>query len=77
MRLDKRKTRLSFVTSSTFRYRGKEREIVVEAQPYLATVRLAGTQQRYAVSWTSVYQLAGEIFARKQREARKAERKRK
>lgn len=72
MRLDKRKTRLSFVTSSTFRYRGKEREIVVEAQPYFATVRLAGTQQRYAVSWTGVYQLAAEIFARQQREARKA-----
>lgn len=31
MRLSDRKSRLVFTTSATFRYRGKEREIVVRA----------------------------------------------
>jgi len=33
MKLKHRKTRLSFVTEGTARYRGKEREIVVDSLP--------------------------------------------
>lgn len=65
-----RKTRLSFVTSSTYRYRGKEREIVVESKPDFVSVRLSGTRLRYSASWRAVYELAGEIFARQERERR-------
>lgn len=71
MKLSARKSRLSFTTDATFRYRGREREIVVEPEPHFVTLRLSGTRVRYSASWTSVYQLAGEIFARQQREARK------
>ena len=36
------KNRLSFVTNSTARYRGREREIVMEVFPEYAAVRLLG-----------------------------------
>jgi hypothetical protein len=42
--------RLSFITNSTARYRGKEQAIVVEVFPEYAAVRLLGTRTRYEVS---------------------------
>jgi hypothetical protein len=39
-----RKNHLSFVTNSTARYRGREREIVMEAFPEYAAVRMLGTR---------------------------------
>ena len=74
MKLSKRKTRLTFITNSTARYRGKEREIVIEVFPEHAAVRLLGTRTRYEVSWRGVFDLAAEIYARREREARKAAR---
>jgi hypothetical protein len=74
VRLSDRKSRLVFTTSATFRYRGKLREIVVEPEPHVVSLRLAGTRLRYTCSWTSVYELAGEIFARQERERRKSQR---
>jgi hypothetical protein len=74
MRLDKRKSRLSFTTAGVARYRGKEREIVVEVFPHHAAVRLLGTRTRYEVSWRGVFDLAAEIYARQERERRKASR---
>lgn len=75
MRLAKRKSRLSFITNSSARYRGKERDIVIEVYPDYAAVRLLGTRTRYEVSWRGVFDLAAEIHARRERDARKIARK--
>lgn len=74
MRLAHRKSRLTFITNSTARYRGKDREIVIEVFPEHAAVRLLGTRTRYEASWRAIHDLAAEIFARRERERRKAER---
>ena len=60
-----RKNRLSFVTNSTARYRGQEREIVMEVFPEYAAVRLLGTRTSYEVSWRAIFDLAAEIRARR------------
>jgi hypothetical protein len=72
--LAKRKTKLTFTTNSTARYRGKDREIVIEVFPEHAEVRLLGTRTRYAVSWRGVFDLAAKIHAEREREARKSAR---
>jgi hypothetical protein len=74
MRLAERKSRLSFITNSTARYRGKDREIVIEVFPDYAAIRLLGTRTRYEASWRAIHDLAAEIFSRRERERRKAER---
>jgi len=74
MKLSDRKTRLTFITNSTARYRGKEREIVIEVFPEHAAVRLLGTRTRYEASWRAIFDLAAEIYARREKERRKAER---
>jgi hypothetical protein len=75
LKLAARKTKLSLTTSQTYRYKGKEREIVIEAEPDYATVRLNDTRTRCSVSWRTVFDVAGEIYARQERERRKAARK--
>jgi len=75
MRLAQRKSALTFITNATARYRGKEREIVIEVFPEHAAVRLLGTRTRYEISWRGVFDVAAEIFMRKERERRKAARK--
>ena len=74
MKLCDRKTRLTFITNSCARYRGKDRSIVVDVFPDYATVRLAGTRTRYEVSWRGVFDVAAEIYARRERERRQADR---
>lgn len=73
--LTKRKSRLIFTTSDTVRYKGSEREVVIEVTPFIATCRLAGTRTRYEMSWSGVFQHAAHIFAEKKRAERKAKRK--
>ena len=73
-RLSTRKTKLTFVTDQTARFRGKDREIVVEVFPAFAELRLAGTRTRYEISWRGIYDVAAEVFARRERERKKAER---
>lgn len=75
MKLSKRKTRLSFTTEATGRYRGKEREIVVEVFPHHAALRLLGTRTRYEISWRGVFDYAAENHARREKERRKTERR--
>ena len=72
--LAKRKTRLVFTTNQTVRYRGKEREIVIEVFPEHAAVRLLGTRTPYEISWRGVFDLAAEIYARRERAQQKTER---
>ena len=69
-----RKNRLSFVTNSTARYRGREREIVMEAFPEYAAVRLLGTRTRYEC-WRTIFDLTAEIRARRERERKSEERR--
>jgi hypothetical protein len=70
--LRKRKSRLSFITNSTARYRGREL-IVMEVFPEYARVRLFGTRTRYEVSWRAVFDLAAEIQVRRDRERKREE----
>jgi len=73
--LAERKTRLQFTTGAEVRYRGKLRAVVVEVEnAFTASVRLAGTRQRYPFSWHGLHDYAAELFARNERERRKAER---
>jgi hypothetical protein len=75
-KLSERKTRLAFTTDSELRYRGKLRAIVVEVENgYTASVRLAGTRQRYQFSWEWLFIHAADLFARQERDRKKAERK--
>ena len=72
--LARRKSKLTFETSDVHRYRGKLREIIVEANEYTATVRLKGTRQRYEISWCGVFDHAVKIAVEKERAERKAKR---
>jgi len=72
-KLSQRKSRLMFTTSDTIRYKGTERAIIVEATPFIAICRLAGTRTRYEMSWAGIFNCAAAAFAEKVR----AERKRK
>ncbi len=65
--LTQRKTRLTFETADTVR----NRPVVVECEPYCATVRLKGKRIRYSISWASVFYKAAEIAADNLRAARK------
>jgi hypothetical protein len=74
-RLSQRKTKLQFTTEAEVRYRGKLRAVVVEVQDgFTASVRLAGTRQRYEFSWRGLHDWAAELHVRRERERRKAER---
>jgi hypothetical protein len=74
-KLSQRKTKLQFTTDAEVRYRGKLRAVVVEVENgFTATVRLAGTRQRYPFSWHGLFTHAAELFARSERERRKQER---
>jgi len=74
-RLSQRKTKLQFTTEAEVRYRGKLRAVVVEVQDgFTASVRLAGTRQRFEFSWHGLHDWAAELHARRERERRKAER---
>ena len=74
-RLSARKTRLCFTTDAEVRYRGKMRNVVIEVENgYTATVRLSGTRQRYPFSWHGLHDYAADLFAKHERERRKAER---
>lgn len=73
--LAKRKSRLTFETSDTVRYRGKLREVVIEANAYTASIRLKGTRQRYELSWAGAFNHAVRVHVEKQRSEKKARRK--
>jgi len=74
-RLSQRKTKLQFTTDAEVRYRGKMREVIVEVDNgFTASVRLKGTRLRYPFSWHGLHDWAAELFARNERERRKAER---
>jgi hypothetical protein len=71
-RLSERKTKLQFVTDAEVRYRGRLRAVVVEVDNgFTASVRLAGTRQKYPFSWHGLFDHAAELFAESERARRK------
>jgi len=56
-KLAKRKTRLQFETSDIFRHR----PVIVEADAYLARIRLKGTRTRFEISWGAIYTAAAKL----------------
>ena len=74
-KLSQRKSRLAFTTDAEVRYRGKFRAVVIEVDnPFTASVRLAGTRQRYPFSWHWLHDQAADLFARTERDRKKKER---
>ena len=75
-RLAQRKTRLTFETEATERYRGRERAIVVETdgEGFTASFRLKGTRVRYEASWVGLFHFAAKIAADRAKAERKARR---
>lgn len=69
-----RKTRLSFETSDSVRYRGRLREVIVEATEYTAAIRLKGTRQRFELSWAGIYNQAVKVSVERKRAERKKRR---
>ena len=73
--LRSRQTRLRFETDDCVRERGRLREVVIEATPYMAYVRLKGCREAIPISWSGVYNLAVKIKveqARREKAAKKA-----
>jgi hypothetical protein len=68
--LRNRVTRLTFETDQTF----QGREIVAEARPHTAVLRLKGTRTRYQIPWSTVFDRAAKIAAELAREERKTRR---
>ena len=62
--LSKRKTKVQFTTSAT--YRGKE--LVVEAMPFYLTIRQKGARQSFPVPWDVIFEVGAKIEARTKRE---------
>lgn len=77
--LDQRKTKLIFETAALVRERGKCRNVVIEALPLCAVVRLKGTRTSYAIDYAAIYHHAARIRAefvrREKAKAKKAGRK--
>lgn len=69
-----RRTRLVFTTSDTIREKGKLRAVVIEAQPYMAMIRLQGMRTAFPVPYGAIYHLAARLAvaeARKEKAAKK------
>lgn len=47
-----------FITASSVKENGKKRKIVIESRPEFAIVKLAGSRERFPLSWETIYQLA-------------------
>lgn len=73
--LSSRKTKLVFETSDAIRERGRLREVVIEAQPYYALVRLKGTRKAFPISYGAIYHAAARIASEEARSAKKRGRK--
>lgn len=73
--LRERKTRLVFETADTIREQGKLREVVIEATPHYALVRLKGTRKAFPISYGAIYHRAAALAAEEARAAKKGRRR--
>jgi hypothetical protein len=70
-----RKTKLIFTSADVMREQGKFREVVIEAHPLHATLRLKGLRTGYDIPWSSIWSMAVRADVEKKRaEKRKAKR---
>lgn len=72
-RLTERKTRLIFTSADVVRERGRLREVIIEAKPMYAEVRLAGMRTSFPISYAAIYHAAGRIAAERARAEKKAQ----
>ena len=72
--LTQRRTRLTFETADCCRERGKLRQVVIDARPYLCLVRLKGMRLSFEISWAGIYIAAAKLAADKARSDRKTAR---
>lgn len=70
--LAQRRSRLRIETSETKREMGRNREILLEAHPFHADVRLKGLKTSYQISWLAVYDLAVRQAVEASRREKKA-----
>jgi hypothetical protein len=77
--LSKRKTRLSFITADEVREQGRYRQVIIEAHPGYAVIRLHGLRRAFTLTYGAMYQFSvrqaveqarREKAAKKQRGAR-------
>lgn len=73
--LSKRKRRLLVETADVVRERGRLREVVIEATPHVALVRLKGTRTVFPISYAAIYHAAAKLEAAKVQAEKKAVRK--
>lgn len=72
-KLSERRTKLKIETADVVRDRGRTyREVVIEATPLVARVRLKGTRRSYDVNWSTIYELCCKIAAENARREKKA-----
>lgn len=69
------KTRTILETADIHRERGKWRQVIVEAHPHHAVLRLKGTRQSVSASWAGMYQHMMRLKADKLRSEKLAARK--
>lgn len=75
-----RKVQVIFVTASSVKDNGKKQKIIIESRPEFAIVRLAGSRQRFPLSWEMIYEVAKRHHAhniRLEAEKPRGQRKRK
>lgn len=69
--LSQRRTKLVIETSGQIREQGRYREVIIEAQPYHAVVRLKGLRTSFEISYEAIYSLAVKQAVAKERAERK------
>ena len=69
--LSKRKSKLTFETEDVLKERGKFRQVIIEAQPHVAYVRLKGMREAFPISYGAIYHMAAKIAANEKRLAKK------
>ena len=70
--LAQRKTRLVFETDDFVYERGHQRQVIVEARPAYATVRLKWTRTGFTICYAAIYHAAVRLLVDAERRAKKA-----
>jgi hypothetical protein len=60
-KLATRKTKLTFETADEMRERGQYRQVIVEAQPTFAVLRLKGLRKTVTITWAGIYSYATKL----------------
>jgi hypothetical protein len=67
MKLSDRKTKLAFQTDATVHSAGCARTVLVQCDPLIAWVRLAGAREEFPVPWDAIYALGCRLAVRAER----------